>query len=214
MPNTDAPFDPDDLPTLNAAVQALVVELAGTFNLATIRATVEQQAQRLGQTSVHRFRATLAYRNARRQLLEVRLAAPAVPERVLDILVLDQRNVAGSQLAHALLERQGGSRLAVRSAGTRAARLPDPHLRDVLAEVGADSIDTYPRQLTVELLDVADVVVAVGEEVTVPLLPGRLYVSLSATPEGEAASLAGLRDLRDQLRGQVDALLQRLTGTH
>jgi protein-tyrosine-phosphatase len=69
----------------------------------------------------------------------------------------------------------------------------------VLAELGIDTADAFPKPVTDEVLAAADVVVTLGCRDTVPLLPGRRYADW---PVADPA--AGLADTVRAIRDQID----------
>src|SRR6185503_9681729 len=67
--------------------------------------------------------------------------------RPLRILILCTGNSARSQMAEALLTREGGSRFEVRSAGSKPASRVNPLAIEALREVGVNWTGRTPRGL-------------------------------------------------------------------
>jgi len=150
----------------------------------------------------------LAERFARAQLWAVarmrghRDGVPAV-------LFVDTHDAGRARMAKALfLQRAGAHGLAL-SAGTDPNSALDGAVRAVMEEVGIQTTDSFPKPYTEEILDAADMVVTFvgGHEVPVPDDAKHLVWDVrdprERTPEE-------LRAIRDQLRGLVDDLADRL----
>lgn len=76
-------------------------------------------------------------------------------------LFVDVRNAAGSQIAQALVERDGGE---ARSAGTNVAAEIDEAAIEALEEIGVDISARTPRPLVDGDLAWADLVVRLAED--------------------------------------------------
>jgi len=95
-----------------------------------------------------------------------------------------------------------------RSAGAAPGAASHPEVLDTLAEVGIDASDHVPQQLTPELIDWADVVVATCDGVC-PATPGkRRYDWQVRDPMGQDAS--EVRAIRDEIRDRVGSLLSEI----
>jgi arsenate reductase len=127
---------------------------------------------------------------------------------VANVLFLCIGNAGRSQMAHAFLEAHGGHE--VRSAGSRAARQLDPEVVEVMRELGFDLSERTPRQLRPdEDAAWADTVVTMGCGDVCPVLPGKEYVDWRLEdPAG--MPVERVRELRDEIRGRVDALARGL----
>jgi len=98
----------------------------------------------------------------------------------------------------------------VLSAGTA----PDTEVNDVmlasLAEIGIDRSDQVPTLVTHQLLDQADVIVALKPGLAINPPAGTPYLTWSL-PDPGTWDLAGIRPLRDHIDGLVQELIDRLT---
>ena len=96
------------------------------------------------------------------------------------------------------------------SAGTA----PDAKVSDVmlasLAELGIDRSDQVPTQVTQQLLDQADVIVALKPGLAINPPAGIPYLTWSL-PDPANWDLDGIRPLRDHIDGLVQELIDRLT---
>ncbi|HEY5879422.1 MAG TPA: FAD-dependent oxidoreductase [Nakamurella sp.] len=143
----------------------------------------------------------------------VRATGPAPgdqPARVPTVLFVCEHNVGRSQLAAGLAASRAAGRMRVLSAGTN----PDPVVDEVmlasLAEIGIDRSDQVPTQLTAELIEQADAVVAVKPGLGIVVADGA-QLQTWTLPEPERWDVAGLRPLRDFLANKVQTLIEDLT---
>jgi protein-tyrosine-phosphatase len=95
-----------------------------------------------------------------------------------------------------------------RSAGAAPGAATHPEVLDALAEVGIDAGDHVPQELTTDLIDWADVVVATCDGVC-PATPGkRRYDWEIRDPMGRPPS--EVRAIRDEIRDRVGSLLSEI----
>jgi arsenate reductase len=119
------------------------------------------------------------------------------------------RNAGRSQMAAALMDRHGGGRIEVRSAGSEPASAVHPEVVEAMAEVGLDVAGERPRKLTDESVAEADVVVTMGCGDECPFHPGRRYEDWELDdPAGR--DLAEVRAIRDEIERRVKALAGEL----
>lgn len=162
--------------------------------------------ERLGPTRISAYRSLFAYRFARERRGASAHLEGAVSPGLPQVLLVCTHNAGRSQLAAALLEHEAAGRVVVRSAGTAPAH----DLRDVLAEL-AEAQDAFPKPLTDEVVEAADVVVTMGCGDSCPVLPGRRYVDWELDdPAGR--DLDTTRAIRDDVHERVRALLTELVG--
>jgi len=116
-----------------------------------------------------------------------------------------------SQMAEAILRREGGANFDVMSAGTWPKDEVDPLTARALDEIGIDARDHVPRKLTDTIVAQADVVVSTcGEEACPVTPPGtrRIYWDL---PDPKNEPIDRVRQIRDDIHGRVQVLLRELT---
>jgi protein-tyrosine-phosphatase len=130
--------------------------------------------------------------------------------RVLFVCV---HNAGRSQMAAALLEHRAHGQVVVSSAGTRPAAEVEPAVAQVLAEVGVHlSEAAFPKPLTDEVVQAADIVITMGCGDACPVVPGRRYLDWPTTdPEG--APIDVVRGIRDEIDGHITELLDSLPST-
>jgi len=85
----------------------------------------------------------------------------ALEAKPTNVLFVCGQNAARSQMAAALFKQHAGPGVVVNSAGISAASELSPTAVQVLDEVGVH-LTGVPKTITVEMVDVADVIVAVG----------------------------------------------------
>lgn len=130
------------------------------------------------------------------------------------VLFVCVHNAGRSQMAEALVNRRAAERgLAVRaeSAGTEAGSAVNPMAAQAMAEIGIPLDGHFPKLLTQEMADRADLKVTMGCGVDADACPARIYFTEDwglDDPKGQP--LETVRAIRDQIREKVDALLDRM----
>ncbi|MEU1940797.1 low molecular weight phosphatase family protein [Streptomyces coeruleorubidus] len=128
------------------------------------------------------------------------------------VLLVCSHNAGRSQMAAALLAHRAGGHVVVSSAGTLPAAEVEPAVTQVLTEAGVDLTDAFPKPLTDEVVQAADIVITMGCGDACPVLPGRRYLDWPVTdPEG--APLAVVRGIRDEIDAHITELLASLPST-
>jgi arsenate reductase (thioredoxin) len=131
--------------------------------------------------------------------------APDVPE----VLFVCVHNAGRSQMAAALLDRRAGGTVRVRSAGSDPSDRLNPAVVAAMSEVGLDISKEFPKPLTDESVQAADVVITMGCGDACPFYPGKRYLDWDLEdPAGK--SLATVRRIRDEIDDRVQALLREL----
>jgi arsenate reductase (thioredoxin) len=132
-----------------------------------------------------------------------------VPPTVLFVCV---HNAGRSQMAAALLERLGGDRVRVRSAGTHPADEVHPGVLEAMREVGIDLGERRPQRLEDSAVRDADVVVTMGCGDECPFHPGRRYEDWDI-PDPAGKPIEEVRGVRDEIERRVRILLESLRAT-
>jgi len=194
---------------LAGAVDRLGEEFAGVFARETIADCVTDSYERLRPARIEAHLPLLAHRFARERLRACAVTGGRLPRAVPEVLFVCTQNAARSQLAAAVLAHEGAGRVSVRSAGTAPATVVQPEVLTVLAEVGIDAADAYPKPLTEETVAAADVVVTLGCHDSCAVLPGRRYLDWDL-PDPAGAPLEVVRTVRDEITARVRTLLAEL----
>jgi arsenate reductase (thioredoxin) len=129
---------------------------------------------------------------------------------VPEVLFVCVHNAGRSQMAAALLDHHARGRVQVRSAGSAPASEINPAVVQVMAELGLDLSKEFPKPLTDEAVRAADVVITMGCGDGCPFFPGKRYLDWELDdPAG--LGVDGVRPIRDEIDGRVQALLADLT---
>ena len=128
---------------------------------------------------------------------------------VPEVLFVCVHNAGRSQMAAALLDHHAQGRVHVRSAGSTPAHQIHPQVVQAMEEVGLDLSREFPKPLTTDAVEAADVVVTMGCGDACPVFPGKRYLDWDlADPSGK--SPAEVRGIRDDIDRRVRALLDEL----
>ncbi|WP_271986306.1 low molecular weight phosphatase family protein [Pseudoclavibacter terrae] len=129
-----------------------------------------------------------------------------------NIVFVCQKNGGKSQMAAALMRSVAGPEVHVTSAGTKPGTALNQQSVDSLAEIGVGVGDEYPKQLTPEMIDAADLIVVLGAEARVPEAAG-VEIETWITDEPSERGIEGMermRLVRDDIRARVEALHARI----
>src|SRR5437867_8091217 len=92
-----------------------------------------------------------------------------------EVLFVCVHNAGRSQMAAGLLAHLAGERVTVRSAGSAPLDEINPAAVQVMAEIGIDLTEEFPKSLTDEFVQAADVVITMGCGDACPIYPGKRY---------------------------------------
>ena len=206
---------PDPPPLLHEHVDVgsarLVARHEGRFSVETVQALILDSRQRLATTARVTTHLNVLAERLAAERLDALAAAHQVPSsRPSRVLFVCTQNSGRSQIAAALLAHRATGPITVSSAGTAPVADVEPNLTQVLQEVGADLGPAYPKPLTREVVQAADIVVTLGCGDACPVIPGRRYLDWP-TPDPHGASLVELRGIRDAIDAHVSDLLVFLT---
>jgi arsenate reductase (thioredoxin) len=128
---------------------------------------------------------------------------------VPQVLFVCVHNAGRSQMAAALLDHYAEGRVQVRSAGTAPADEINPAVVSAMDELGVDLSKEFPKPLTTDVVEAADVVITMGCGDACPVFPGKRYLDWElADPDGK--SVEEIKPIRDDIDGRVRALLAEL----
>jgi arsenate reductase (thioredoxin) len=137
-------------------------------------------------------------------------ATGTLPKPVPEVLFLCIHNAGRSQMAAALMAHHGRGRVNIRSAGSQPDATVSRSAAAVLAEIGVDLADAFPKPLTDDVLRAADVVVIAGGGDACPRVPGPRY-DVWDLPHPPGSDLDAVRAVRDDIDARVRRLLTELT---
>ncbi len=134
-----------------------------------------------------------------------------------EVLFVCVHNAGRSQMAAALTHALSGGQVTVRSAGSDPAEQINPAVVTVMEELGIDLAHEFPKPVTDEAVEAADVVITMGCGDACPIYPGKRYLDwVLEDPAGQP--VARVRAIRDDIRAHVEELLTELgvpaTTTH
>jgi arsenate reductase (thioredoxin) len=130
-----------------------------------------------------------------------------------EVLFVCTHNAGRSQMAAALLDHQAAGRVRVTSAGSQPASQLNPAVVEAMAELGLDISGEFPKPLTTETVEAADVVITMGCGDACPVYPGKRYLDWDL-PDPAGLDLAAIRPIRDDIDRRVRQLLTELVGSH
>ena len=125
------------------------------------------------------------------------------------VLFVCVHNAGRSQMAAAFTHALSGGRVLVRSAGSTPASEVNPAVVAAMAEVGLDLSREFPKALTDDAVEAADVVVTMGCGDACPVFPGKRYLDWDL-PDPAGQPIEFVRKVRDEVRARVDGLLRDL----
>ncbi|WNV87841.1 arsenate reductase ArsC [Umezawaea sp. Da 62-37] len=126
-----------------------------------------------------------------------------------EVLFVCVHNAGRSQMAAALLHHHAQGRVLVRSAGSSPADTINPAVVEVMAELGLDLSQEFPKPLTTEAVQAADVVITMGCGDACQVFPGKRYLDWRLDdPAGQDPE--HVRPIRDEIARRVTALLTEL----
>jgi len=104
-----------------------------------------------------------------------------------------------------------GDKVEVLSAGSAPKESINPQAIAVMAEEGIDIAHQQPKILTTEAVLESDAVVTMGCGDACPFYPGKRYEDwVLEDPAGQ--SIDKVREIRDEIKSRVEALLVELIG--
>jgi arsenate reductase (thioredoxin) len=129
------------------------------------------------------------------------------------VLFMCTHNAGRSQMAAALLDHQAAGRVRVTSAGSQPAAQLNPAVVQAMAEIGLDISREFPKPLTADKVQAADVVITMGCGDACPVYPGKRYLDWDL-PDPAGLSVEQVRPIRDDISDRVEQLLTELVATH
>ncbi|MGT2531918.1 arsenate reductase/protein-tyrosine-phosphatase family protein [Streptomyces nojiriensis] len=208
MSSPPHPVLPDQ--RLFTGVARLAARYEGRFAPETVqRLLADSYALLAADAQVHTYLVVLAERLTAERLEALAKIQGARGTDHPRVLFVCSHNAGRSQMAAALLTHRAGGDVQVSSAGTEPTTVVDPHIVQALTEVGADAGAAYPKPLTDEVVQAADIVITMGCGDACPIVPGRRYLDWPVTdPEG--APIAVVREIRDEIDAHITELLTEL----
>jgi protein-tyrosine-phosphatase len=136
-------------------------------------------------------------------------AKGSVAKEKPEVLFVCVQNAGRSQMAMALMASLSNGIINVRSAGSMPASEVSEKTLAVMKEIGLDLTEAFPKPLTDDVVQAADIVITMGCGDACPLYPGKKYLDWELEDPAEL-DLDGVRRVRDEIRGKVEALIAEL----
>ena len=191
--------------------QRLKDEFAGIFNAETIERFVDESWESLQATQpkVPAFLPVFVRRFARERLKALAQVEGKIAKEHPEVLFICVHNAGRSQMAAVLTQHLSEGRVSVRSAGSAPASEINPRVVEAMAELGLDLSEQFPKPLTDDFVQAADVVITMGCGDACPVYPGKRYVDWEVEdPAGQP--IEAVRRIRDDIGQRVQTLLQNL----
>jgi protein-tyrosine-phosphatase len=202
-------LDPVTRHHVHQAAEALKEEFAGTFSVETIERYIGDSIDRLGSSRITVFVPVLAHRFARERLLALAQAQDLVSVDQPEVLFVCVHNAGRSQMAAGLLKLRSNNRVHVRSAGSAPGEAINPAVIQAMEEIGVDMSEEFPKPLTDEFVQAADVVITMGCGDACPIYPGKRYEDWELDdPAGQ--DVEAVRVIRDEIDQRVQRLAAEL----
>ncbi len=127
-------------------------------------------------------------------------------KRVLFVCV---HNAGRSQMAAGYMEKLGGGKIEVLSAGSAPKDSINPVAVEAMAEKGIDIANRKPKILSTEAVQASDVVITMGCGDACPFFPGKRYEDwVLDDPAGKP--IEEVRVIRDEIEKRVQTLVTEL----
>jgi arsenate reductase (thioredoxin) len=195
---------------LNRTAADLSGRYAGMFAPETVAELVYDSHALLARTArIHAHLPALAARFAADRLRAAARVQGVLVSDLPEVLFVCVHNAGRSQMAAALLDHHAAGRVRVRSAGSAPADSINPAVVAVMDELGLDLTKEFPKPLTTEAVQAADVVITMGCGDACPVFPGKRYLDWQLEdPAGKAVEQ--VRPIRDEIDARVRELLAEL----
>jgi arsenate reductase len=194
---------------LTSAKRRLAEEFAGVFSPETVEEVLRDSALRWKDAPIQVHVPVLAEKFAKERLRAVAQAGGQIVKEVPEVLFVCVHNAGRSQMAAALLDHHAAGRVHVRSAGSTPADEINPAVVAAMDEIGLDLSKEFPKPLTTEVVEAADVVVTMGCGDACPIFPGKRYVDWEL-PDPSGKPVNEVRAIRDGIDARVRQLLSEL----
>ncbi|MFD4247270.1 low molecular weight phosphatase family protein [Streptomyces sp. NPDC058525] len=201
---SSSPLLPDE--RLAAGAARLTTRYSGRFAPETVLGLLADSYGRLAEHARIRTHLVVLAERLTAERLDALAHTQGLTSGPTRVLFVCSHNAGRSQMAAALLTHRAGERVTVSSAGTHPADEVEPHIAQALTEAGADLSDAYPKPLTEEVVQAADIVITMGCGDACPVVPGRRYLDWPvADPDG-----APIAVVRDAIDAHITELLTQL----
>jgi protein-tyrosine-phosphatase len=126
------------------------------------------------------------------------------------VLFVCVHNSGRSQMAEAFFNKLSRGRASATSAGTRPASQIDPTVIEAMLEVNIDISKQMPKQLTIEIMEKADLVITMGCNVEETCPAGFMPTVDWNLNDPQGKALEEVRQIRDEIRTKVEELIRQI----
>jgi protein-tyrosine-phosphatase len=194
---------------LQLVIRRLSTEYAGTFSQETIGRFVRESIDQLQGATIKDYIPVFVDKFARQRLRAFGQAEGLIMKDRPSVLFVCIHNAGRSQMAAALTQHLSGGKVNVWSAGSEPADQINPAAVQVMAEIGLDLSQEFPKPMTDEVVRAADVVITMGCGDSCPIYPGKRYEDWAVEdPAGQPPEK--VRAIRGDIRARVERLLAEL----
>ena len=118
-------------------------------------------------------------------------------------------------MAAVLLDHEARGQVRVMSAGSQPASEINPAVIQAMAETGLDLSREFPKPLTSDQVQAADIIITMGCGDACPVYPGKRYLDWDL-PDPAGLPLEQVRPIRDEIQRRVRQLITELnrSATH
>ncbi|MFE5715151.1 arsenate reductase ArsC [Streptomyces sp. NPDC056501] len=199
---------------LAAGVARLAVRHQGRYPVETVQRLIADSYEQLAANAHVRTHLVVSAERFAAERLDAlaHVENPAVTGGRPRVLFVCSHNAGRSQMAAALLAHRAGDDVIVSSAGTHPSGAVDPHVLQALTEAGVALDEVYPKPLTDEVVQAADIVITMGCGDACPIVPGHRYLDWPV-PDPDGAPIAVVRSIRDAIDARITTLLDALPST-
>src|SRR5215216_5542071 len=202
-------LDPEVRGHVNRLTESLAEEFTGVYSRETIDRYVDESLKSLSGARFKEFVPLFVHRFARERLRALAQVEGKLTKETPEVLFVCTHNAGRSQMAAGLLDKLAGGRVHVRSAGSDPADHLNPNVAAVMAEIGVNLEQEFPKPLTDEAVRAADAVITMGCGDACPIYPGKRYEDWELEdPAGK--DLETVRRIRDEIAGRVGALIDEV----
>jgi arsenate reductase len=196
--------------TLDRVVDRISENYQGVFARETIdRVVYESYTALLRTTQNGRYLTNFAEKFSKDRLRALATAKGSVAREKPEVLFVCVQNAGRSQMAMALMNELSGGKISVRSAGSMPAREVSQKTLQVMSEIGLDLSQEFPKPLTDDVVQAADVVITMGCGDACPLYPGKRYLDWNLADPAEL-DIDGVRAIREEIKVLVEGLISEL----
>lgn len=202
-----------DTQVLQSIATQLSGRFAGIFAAETVERYVFESYTALARSAkVKTHLVTLTERFASDRLTALATARGAIERTGPEVLFICVQNAGRSQMAAALLKAYAGDRVNVRSAGSAPGEVIEPHVVEAMARRGLSLTGEFPKPLTDDVIQAADVLITMGCGDSCPIYPGKRYLDWSITdPAGKSLdeTMKIATEIDTRVRRLLDELIAR-----